>query len=31
VAKAWTAAEGLVDMFQGPGWLANMIQSLADN
>ncbi len=31
VAKAYSAAEGLVDMFQGPGWLANMIQGLADN
>jgi hypothetical protein len=31
VAKAWSAAEGLVDMFQGPGWLANYIQGLADN
>lgn len=31
IAKAYSAMEGLVDMFQGPGALAQMIQSLADN
>jgi hypothetical protein len=31
VAKAYSAVEGLVDMFQGPGTLAQMIQNLADN
>jgi len=31
IAKAYTAVEGLVDMFQGPGALAQMIQGLADN
>jgi hypothetical protein len=31
LAKAFAAAEGLVDMFQGPGWLATMIQSYADS
>ncbi len=29
--KAYTAVEVLVDMFQGPGTLANLVQSLADN
>ncbi len=31
VGKAYTAVEGFVDMFQGPGTLAQMIQGLADN
>jgi hypothetical protein len=29
--KAYTAVEVLVDMFQGPGTLANLLQNLADN
>jgi hypothetical protein len=31
IAKAYTAAEGLYDMFQSPGALAQTIQSLAEN
>jgi len=31
VAKAYGAIEGLVDMFQGPGALASLIQNLADH
>jgi hypothetical protein len=31
IAKAYSGVEGLVDMFQGPGALAQLIQSLADN
>ena len=29
--KAYTAVESLVDMFQGPGTLANLIQNLSEN
>jgi hypothetical protein len=31
IAKAYTAAEGLYDMFESPGAMAQTIQSLADN
>jgi hypothetical protein len=31
IAKAYTAAEGLIDMFQSPGATAQLIQMLADN
>jgi hypothetical protein len=31
VAKAYGAVEGLVDLFQGPGALASIIQNLADH